>query len=80
MVSKSSILIGIIFSTALLLISAKYYAGDPPYDNNPIDYGWKNNYLINPFEIKAVNNPGNVQAPGYLRNAFPLYKFYFILY
>ena len=80
MVSKSSILIGIIFSTALLFVSAKYYAGDSPYDNNSIEYGWKNNYLINPFDIKAVNGSGNVQAPGYLRNVFPLYKFYFILY
>ena len=77
MVRKSSIFIGIIFSTVLLLVSAKYYAENSSDENNSTEFGWKNNYLANPFHLKA-NNSGNIQPPG-LRNVFPLYKFYFIL-
>ena len=80
MVRKPSILIAIIISTALLLVSAKYYAGGSFYNKNSIEYNWKNNYLSNPFGINVIDDSENVSDKGYLRNIVPFCQFWFIAY
>ena len=80
MVRKPSILIAIIISTALLLVSAKYHAGGSLYNKNSIEYNWKNNYLINPFGIKAMDDSENVPGKSYLKKIVPFCQFWFIVY
>jgi hypothetical protein len=59
MVKKHLILIGIILGTALLLISTMFYPGGSQADLNSPGYDWKNNYLCNLFDIKAMNGAYN---------------------
>jgi hypothetical protein len=59
MVRKYFILFGIIISTALLLVSAKYYPRVSPYNKNSIGYDWKTNYLSNLFGEKAATGSDN---------------------
>jgi hypothetical protein len=80
MVKKPSILIAIIISTALLLVTAKYYAGASLYNKNSVEYNWKNNYLANPFGIKAIDESENVPGKSYLKKIVPFFQFWFISY
>jgi hypothetical protein len=80
MVSKSSILFAIIISTALLLVSAKYYAGDSLYDKNAIEYSWRNNFLVNPFVETTVDDPENASEGTHLKYIVPFCRFSFIGY
>jgi hypothetical protein len=59
MLRKYSILLGIIISLLLLLVATLYYPGGSQQDKNSIGYNWKNNYLSNLFEVKAVNGLEN---------------------
>jgi hypothetical protein len=56
---KYSILLGIIISLLLLLLATLHYPGGSQYDKNSIGYDWKNNYLSNLFDVKAVNGSEN---------------------
>ena len=67
-------------STVLLILSAKYFAEGSLYNSNSIEHGWKNNYLVNPFGIKADNNPTNSPGAGYLRSIIPFKQFWFMSY
>lgn len=80
MIKRSSILIAIIISTALLLVSAKYYAGGLLYNKSSVEYDWKNNYLSNPFGIKVIDDPESIPGKGYLKNIVPFFQFWFISY
>jgi hypothetical protein len=80
MVKKPSILIAIIISTALLLVSAKYYAAGLLYSKNSIEYNWENNYLTNPFGIKSSDNMERKPGQGYLKKIVPFFQFWFIFY
>jgi hypothetical protein len=59
MLRKYSILLGIIISLLLLLVATLYYPGGSQYDKNSIGYDWKNNYLSNLFDARAVNGSEN---------------------
>jgi hypothetical protein len=55
MIKKHFVLFGIIASLLLFTISASYYPGGSQKDKNSIGYDWKNNYLCNLFNEKAMN-------------------------
>jgi hypothetical protein len=55
MLKKYSVLLGIIISMLLLLVATLYYPGGSQYDEHSIGYDWKNNYLSNLFDQRAVN-------------------------
>jgi hypothetical protein len=59
MLRKYSILLGIIISLLLLLVAALHYPGGSQYDKNSVGYDWKNNYLSNLFDVRAVNGSEN---------------------
>ena len=59
MFGKYSILLGIIISLLLLLVSTLHYPGGSRFDKNSVGYDWKNNYLSNLFDVKAVNGSEN---------------------
>jgi hypothetical protein len=59
MLRKYSILLGIIISLLLLLVATLYYPGGSQSDKNSIGYDWKNNYLSNLFDARAVNGSEN---------------------
>jgi len=59
MLRKHSILLGIIISLLLLLVATLYYPGGSQSDKNSIGYDWKNNYLSNLFDARAVNGSEN---------------------
>jgi len=80
MVRKPSILIGVIVSTLLLIVSTKYFAEGSLYNSNSIEHGWKNNYLVNPFSIKADNRSTNSPGAGYFRNIISFRQFWFMSY
>jgi len=77
---KPSILIGILISSVLLIVSTKYFAEASLYNSNSIEYGLKNNYLVNPFGIKAYNSSTNSPGNSYLRNIIPSKLFWFMSY
>src|SRR5208282_2093795 len=52
---KYSILLGIIVAILLLVMAAWHYPGGSQYDKNSVGYDWKNNYLSNLFDERAVN-------------------------
>ena len=79
MIRKPSILTGIIISTVLLILSAKYFAEGSLYNSNSIEHGGKNNYFVNPFGIKADNNPSNSPGVNSFRNII-LKQFWFMSY
>ena len=56
---KHILLIGIILSISLLTISAAYYPGGSQADAQTVGYDWKNNYLCNLFNEKAINGMAN---------------------
>ena len=79
MIRKSPILTGIIVSTVLLIVSTKYFAEGSIYGSNSIEYGRKNNYVGNPFGIKADNSP--VKSPAdYFRSIIPFKQLWFMSY
>jgi hypothetical protein len=80
MVRKSSILIAIIISTALLLASAKFGAVSSQDDKDPIEYSWNNNYLINSFCKSAIDDPENSPGGNYLKYIIPFCRFSFLGY
>ena len=80
MIKKPSILIGVIISTVLLIISTKYFAEASIYNSNSMEHGGKNNYLVNPFGIKAGNSSTDSPRAGYLRNIIPFKQFWFMSY
>jgi hypothetical protein len=59
MFGKYSILLGIIISLLLLLVATLHYPGGSQFDKNSIGYDWKNNYLSNLFDVKAVTGSEN---------------------
>jgi hypothetical protein len=59
MFGKYSILLGIIISLLLLLVATLHYPGGSRFDKNSVGYDWKNNYLSNLFDVKAVNGSEN---------------------
>ena len=59
MLRKHSVLLGIIISLLLLLAATLHYPGGSQYDENSIGYDWKNNYLSNLFDARAVNGSEN---------------------
>ena len=80
MIKKSSILIGIIISMVLLIASAKYYAAGSQFESGSIMSGWKNNYPVNPFGIKALDDSEKLPGNTYLRKVIPFFRFWFISY
>jgi hypothetical protein len=63
MIKKHFILLGIMMALLLMLLAACHYPGGSPWDKNAIGYDWKNNYLCNLFNEKAVNGLGNTARP-----------------
>ena len=63
MIRKHLILIGIIIALSLLLISTLNYPGGSQADLNSKGFDWKNNYLCNLFDIKAMNGTTNLARP-----------------
>ena len=63
MLRKYSILLGIIISLLLLLVATLHYPSGSQYDKNSIGYDWKNNYLSNLFDAKAVNGSESASRP-----------------
>lgn len=63
MVRKHLVLIGIVVATGFLLISTIYYPGGSQADLNSPGYDWRNNYLSNLFNIKAMNGADNLARP-----------------
>jgi len=63
MIRKHLILIGIIIALSLLLISTLNYPGGSQADLNSKGFDWKNNYLCNLFDIKAMNGTTNPARP-----------------
>ncbi len=63
LLSKYSILFGIIISLLLLFIATTYYPGGSQYDKYSIGYNWKKNYLSNLFGKTAVNGSHNAARP-----------------
>jgi hypothetical protein len=56
-------LIGIVFSTTLLVIAAINYPGGSQKNKNSVGYDWRNNYLCNLFSEKAMNGHDNPARP-----------------
>lgn len=52
---KHAVLIGILLSVALFSIATLKYPGGSQRDKSSIGYDWKNNYVCNLFDSKAVN-------------------------
>jgi hypothetical protein len=63
MVRKNFIPIGLLLATLLLFISTRYYPGGSQADSSSPGYDWKNNYLCNLFDIKAMNGADNLARP-----------------
>jgi hypothetical protein len=80
MVRKTSILIAIIISAGLLLASAKFGAVVKQDDQNPIEYSWDNNYLINSFCESAIDDPEDLPGGSYLKYVIPFCRFSFFDY
>ena len=59
MLKKHSVLPGIIISLSLLVIATFYYPGGSQFDKSSVGYDWKNNYISNLFNEKAVNGSEN---------------------
>jgi hypothetical protein len=67
MLQKHPIAVGIFIAIILLIISTFYYPGGSQLDKNAIGFDWRNNYLCNLFNEKAVNgayNPARYWAIG----------------
>src|SRR3569833_1246105 len=63
MLKKYAVLIGILLSVALFSIAAVQYPGGSQRDKNSIGYDWKNNYVCNLFDGKAVNGLPSPSRP-----------------
>jgi hypothetical protein len=63
MLKKYAILIGILLSVALFVVAAIKYPGGSQRDKNSIGYDWKNNYVCNLFDSKAVNGTQSSSRP-----------------
>ena len=59
MIKKHIILIGIVVSLMFISFAAAHYPGGSQSDPNSIGFDWKNNYLCNLFNPKAVNGAEN---------------------
>jgi hypothetical protein len=44
-------------------VSTRHYPGGSQHDKNSVGYDWKNNYVSNLFEAKAVNGADNASRP-----------------
>jgi len=63
MLKKYAILIGIILSVALFVVAAIKYPGGSQRDKNSTGYDWKNNYVCNLFDGKAINGAESSSRP-----------------
>lgn len=59
MLKKHSILVGIGIAVLLLMVAVLHYPGGSLVDKNAIGFSWKNNFISNLFDEKAVNGEYN---------------------
>ncbi|MBK9735878.1 MAG: hypothetical protein IPO92_13355 [Saprospiraceae bacterium] len=60
---KNIVLFGLVLSIVFLFIAGYHYPGGSPKDINSIGYSFKENYISNLLEFKAVNGMENKARP-----------------
>ena len=63
MLKKHTILVGIIIALSLLYVATLQYPGGSQRSTTSVGYEWRNNYLCNLFNAKAVNGAANPSRP-----------------